>query len=57
MTATIFIPRTGPIARAANAITEWQNRRAAEKMLNSFSQRQLADLGLSIGDIDSLIRR
>ncbi|MFQ6549202.1 DUF1127 domain-containing protein [Aestuariibius sp. 2305UL40-4] len=57
MTAAIFIPRTGPLGRAAAAIAEWQNRRAAEKMLRSFSARELADLGLSLSDCDSLARR
>jgi uncharacterized protein YjiS (DUF1127 family) len=58
-----FFPETGPasstglmlsLARAAEALSEWARRRAAAE-LNALTDRELADIGLTRGDIANLL--
>jgi uncharacterized protein YjiS (DUF1127 family) len=59
-----FFPETGPasstglmlsLARAAEALSEWARRRRAAAELNALTDRELADIGLTRGDIANLL--
>jgi uncharacterized protein YjiS (DUF1127 family) len=44
------------LARAAQALSEWSRRRRTEAELKALTDRELADMGLTRGDIGNVIR-
>lgn len=54
-----YASRTGlmlSLARAAEAISEWSRRRRMAAELNALSDRELADIGLTRGEIGHVLR-
>ena len=49
--ATRFI---GFVHASYASLSAWQDRRATRKILNKLSDRELADIGLDRGSIDSI---
>ena len=52
--------RTGlmlSLAHAFRAMSEWSQRRRMAAELNALSDRELADIGLTRGDIGNIVRR
>jgi uncharacterized protein YjiS (DUF1127 family) len=45
------------LAHAFRAVSEWSRRRRMAAELNSLSDRELADIGLSRGEIGALLQR
>lgn len=39
------------------AVTDWNEKRLTRKQLHSLSERELQDIGLARGDIDTVIAR
>ncbi len=51
--------RTGlmlSLARAFEAVSEWSRRRRAAAELNALTDRELADIGITRGDIGGIVR-
>ena len=44
-------------ARAFRAVSEWSQRRRMAAELNTLSDRELADIGLTRGEIGNIVRR
>jgi uncharacterized protein YjiS (DUF1127 family) len=44
------------LARAAQALSAWSRRRRAAAELKALTDRELADLGLTRGDIGNVVR-
>ncbi|MBC7132112.1 MAG: DUF1127 domain-containing protein [Roseovarius sp.] len=48
---------SGLLARLVGAFLSWNDRRATRKALSRLSDRELDDIGLCRGDIDTIARR
>ena len=62
--AVIDTTRTAPVAASGgimtkvfNAIIDWNDARMTRKALSSLTARELDDIGLIPGDIDTITRR
>lgn len=47
---------TGLFTRVARAVSTWNERRATRNALSRLSDRELDDIGLSRGDIETIAR-
>ena len=47
---------TPTLARVAQALSEWSRRRRAAAELKALTDRELADMGLTRGDIGNIVR-